>query len=181
MSLNAIFVEGMDCVGKSTIIKDIMLSHEFYHHFEFPKGDSIEEKYGYQHGQFEMMFQMLNACKYSNNEDYIFFDRSHIGEYIWGPTFRNRFPMYLTALEHKYKNLSAMVVLLINNNLDEIAQRFEERGEKMPDNWKELQDKFLLAVKTITPFRYNIIDTTNKTLNQIKEELETAIEDSMNK
>jgi len=138
-------VEGQDCSGKTTIIKEIQsrLPHLKYHHFEFPLGDNNDEKYGYQHGQFDLMFKMLDLCQDSTQ---FIFDRAHIGEYIWSPIYRDKHPGYLLDLEKRYKDLP-IVLICVTCEPDVVLKRFIKRGEQIPSNIEELGESFVKHCK----------------------------------
>jgi len=160
--MNTTFVEGMDCSGKTTLINGLLGDNDLTHHFMFPAGTSDDEKYFFQYGQFEAMFRNLDYLHRSGFEHNFIFDRSHIGEYVWGPHYRNKFPIYLSSLEHAfYKKYwdSTGIVLLICSDESIIKYRFEQRGEPMPKDWMKLQDMFIEAVEKISPFDSIILDT----------------------
>jgi hypothetical protein len=160
--MKTVFVEGMDCVGKSTLIDGLLGPFDLTHHFMFPAGTSEDEQYFYQYGQFEAMFRNLDYLEKSGFEHNFIFDRSHIGEYVWGPYYRNKFPLYLPRLEHDFyveHQDSTSVVLLICSDKSIIKYRFEQRGEPMPKAWMKLQDMFIEAVEKNSPFDSIIYDT----------------------
>jgi len=102
-------IEGLDGSGKSSLIKQLSkLTGYNIHHFDKPKGNNNFDKYYYQQGQFEMMFDLLNKVK----DPSIILDRSHIGEYIYGPEFRDLYPDYLSDLEKRNKHLNICVIYL---------------------------------------------------------------------
>ena len=170
-NFKTVFVEGMDCVGKSTLIENILNERDLTHHFEFPLGATDNEKYYFQYGQFEAMFRNLKYLTDITFMDFFsppdistkfVFDRSHIGEYVWGPYYRKKFPIYLPKLEHmhyQYCGDCVTNVLMICSDEKEIIKRFAERDEDIPEDWMKLQDMFIEAVENISPFDYLIYDT----------------------
>ena len=165
MNINktSLIVEGLDCAGKSTIIRHIMSKIETlnYYHYEFPIGNNAAEKYGFQHGQFDMMFKFIEMTQ---GQSHFIFDRAHIGEYIWGPKYRQLFPTYMPELEDKYKHLP-IVLVRVYCDPELTYKRFEERtNEKTPDidYIKKYTKQFELYCNR-SPFRCIGLDTTNLT------------------
>jgi len=158
---SSIIVEGLDCTGKSTIIKHIQneIPRLKYYHFEFPQGNTDIEKYAFQWGQFDMMFKFIEL---TNGSTQFIFDRAHIGEYIWGPKYRKMFPDYMPMIEDKYKNLP-IVLLHVHAHHSKIYQRFEQReDEKTPGIMyiKEYLNKFRLFCER-SPFYTISLNTTD--------------------
>jgi len=156
-----IICEGLDCAGKSTIIRNIMSQVQTlrYYHFEFPQGVTSMEKYGFQRGQFDMMFKFIEMTQ---NESHFIFDRAHVGEYIWGPKYRDLYPAYMPELEHTYKDLP-IVLLHVKCDPEVTRARFEKRkNEATPDlNYiKEYTKKFEIFCER-SPFKTLTLDTTN--------------------
>jgi deoxyadenosine/deoxycytidine kinase len=156
-------VEGTDGVGKSTIIKELMSrnSNLEYYHFEHPLGDNRYEKYGFQWGQFDMMFKFIKMT--IGKVQYVF-DRAHIGEYIWGPEFRERFPVYMPLMEDAYA-LNNLPIVLIHVDCDtkEIQHRLHERGNETVPDLDVIQfrrDQFRIYCER-SPFPTFTVDTTN--------------------
>jgi len=129
-------VEGQDCAGKSTFIKHLINAltrqNQFsdhrpvYHHFEFPHGNTNEERYGFQRGQFQLMFDFIRAGH--DRVQYVF-DRAHIGEYIWSPIYRKRAPEYLRKLEEENSDLP-IVLIHVHAHHKVIKARFDEREDE---------------------------------------------------
>ena len=182
-----IWCEGIDGAGKSTLIKELTTRCNFpnaniqSHHFEFPLGKTDLEKYWYQYGQFKMMFDMLKekykAMKEMTNvfgdrdfdageNDLFIFDRGHLGEYVWGPLYRKKFPMYLPKLEREYVDKINAGIVLVKCDPKVIEKRWKEtRDEVFPDNLGEIQEMFEDALQ-MTPFPYIIVDSTENSAIQ---------------
>lgn len=114
-----IFVEGVGGSGKTTIINIIkeIFENEFHlyisHHFQYPSGNNNDEKFGYQRGQFELMFKFINAL--NDNNISTVFDRSYIGEVVWSPIYRGRCANYIYDIESRYKNNSIIIHTTVND------------------------------------------------------------------
>jgi len=169
----SIIVEAPDAAGKSTIIKHLQekLNNIIYHHFEFPFGKTNEERYGFQFGQFDLMFKMIEKAQKKTR---FIFDRAHIGEYIYGVKYRNKFPEYLPILEAAYSKLP-IIILRVYCDPDVILERFKQRPNEKPPTKKEiitLQEEFRIYCDR-SPFRTISIDTTDLKLS---EDISTAVD-----
>ena len=164
-----LFVEGQDCTGKSTLIKNLSENLSFStHHFDKPFGDNDDGKYHYQMGQFQLMFDMVK----SSNINWLF-DRSHIGEMVYGPMWRNRFPTYIEELESQFiKDYnSKSFVIYLSCDADEIKNRFKSRpDEHCPSETQITNDnKMFLNALDHTLFEVIYIDTTNTSADEVFE------------
>ena len=158
-----LIIEGENGTGKSSLISHLMsrFDNVIYHHFMFPKGDTIDEQYGYQRGQFELMFDLMKSVQ--RNDQFFIFDRAHIGEYVWSPIYRKCEPRYLSQLENDNKDIP---LLLINVTCDpEVIQwrfRTSRQSEKCPtiEELTQNQNIFLKYLEK-SPFPLVQIDTTH--------------------
>lgn len=92
-----IIVEGIDRLGKSTFINNILKSygaHPIIHCSAPPKG--IADPAKYQEEYFTKCFKMLNQ------PIDVIFDRCHLGEYIYGPLYRKTDPNFIFDIETKH-------------------------------------------------------------------------------
>jgi thymidylate kinase len=101
-----VIVEGIDNIGKDSLINGIM-SHfsqeglkfkEEVIHFTSPQGNTFEEKRLYQEGFFRKQFQK----QLDNPKSFYFWNRSHLGEYIYGNLYRNTDSNWIFDLEKEY-------------------------------------------------------------------------------
>lgn len=101
-----IVVEGPDNVGKSTLINNIknevkdILFHTI--HYGSIKHNSVEECIEYNKELYNSMFSLMKA---SSNLDRtgLIFDRSHLGEMVYGNIYRGYTGEYVLDIEEKYK------------------------------------------------------------------------------
>jgi thymidylate kinase len=180
------FIEGLDCTGKSTLIDNLINSFKFaspadkfiYHHFDKPLGNTDEERFGYQYGQFQLMFDWISKPEMKHT--HWVFDRSHIGEYVYGPMWRKRDPEYLKKLEEefleKYQDKCLLVYLTCDPS--QIQFRFNNfrKHEECPSlkeitKTKKLFDsaveKSVLPKITIDTTNTNEEDTAMAVLNEM--------------
>lgn len=118
-----IIFEGVDNLGKSTIINKLteMYKQErdiMYMHFKNPPKD-IENPLAYQEQTFS---QAMAKCSYLSNTEHIlqntnknivFFDRSHFGEYVYGPIYRNENPEDIIKTLKKVHNTHSLFNIII--------------------------------------------------------------------
>ena len=175
MPVKTIVLEGVDCSGKSSICSELIKSLDAKQfHFAFPKGNTVEEKYGFQFGQFDMLFEMINIMDGS-----LILDRAWAGEYVYGPKYRDRFPDYLRGLEEHWQSLPIALVY-VECKPEIVHQRHLDRGEEAPrvKDIDLLQSRFSVFCKH-SPFYLRTVrtdlgssprDIADSILNQIKEE-----------
>jgi deoxyadenosine/deoxycytidine kinase len=163
--------EGENATGKSTLIQELMTEDPSlcFHHFAFPLGDGYEQKIGFQMGQFHLMFDFLDQL--GDAGPFFMFDRSHIGEYVWSPIYREYVPEYLQELECTHEGLP-IVIINVTADPEVIKARLEERGEATPpvEDLREAQDAISAACDA-SPFTNFRIDTTDKTIEECKKEI----------
>jgi len=132
-----IIIEGIGGSGKTTIsnfIQNVYTANNqkfIVHHFQYPKGESNFEKFGYQHGQFDLMFEMIKH--FNANNIAVILDRSWLGEYVWSPIYRSLTPVYLESLENDYNSLNN-IILNIYANPSTILERLLERKPHIADD-----------------------------------------------
>ena len=131
MPANTIVCEGVDCSGKSSICEELnrMLKGKQFH-FAFPRGANADQKYGFQWGQFDMLFEMINLME---DGTWLVLDRAWVGEYVYGPLYRGKNPEYLLDLEKKWKTVNPNVALFhVQCDPNVVAKRHAARGEEVP-------------------------------------------------
>lgn len=91
-----LIIEGPDCVGKGTFIKELkkQIHSDAIIHFGKPPKDEKDPK-AYQKNIFETEMSKLKEDRC------IIYDRFHLGEYVYGPT-RGYTGNYIYDLEEKY-------------------------------------------------------------------------------
>lgn len=118
-----IIVEGPDNVGKTTLIMNLknyyndMTFHTM--HYSNVYQDSPEATIAYSKHLYTQMFDiMLNQTKYGFSG--IICDRSHLGEMVYGPIYRNYDGEYVLDIEKKYEHIHSvwdnlLLVTLVDN------------------------------------------------------------------
>ena len=118
-------IEGIDRIGKSTLVSNIMKNNGFHNvvHYERPMKSPFYNNslYDYQYASFVSGFELIKNASHLTN---IIFDRFHLGEYVYAPLYRGYDGNYVfTDLEQTYKNSldDVKLILLITHDLDIIS------------------------------------------------------------
>lgn len=157
-----IILEGIGGSGKTTIsnfIQEIYRANSqpfIVHHFQYPKGSGNNEKFAYQWGQFDLIFDMIKSLNQVGVA--VILDRSWIGEYIWSPIYRNAYPCYLESLEKDYKHLNN-IILNVYADSSIILRRLLERKPNISedDPYFKQYSKPIIAIEDIIRQFKNII------------------------
>ena len=103
-----IIIEGTDNVGKDTqqnlIIKN--LKNDIFHKMHYsslPFKDDITLNTTYSKKMYENMFKLMVLCK--DQDVYIIFNRSHLGESVYSPLYRKYSGDYVFDIEEKFTNI----------------------------------------------------------------------------
>jgi thymidylate kinase len=118
--MKLLIIEGLDRCGKDTLINKLTdgCPHIVKSHFGFPKGDTIEEKADYQVKSFNQEFAIQKSIRQTYGEHYFsdglyVWNRSHIGEYVYGPMYRGTSTDWIAQLEHMYFTDDSEVYLIL--------------------------------------------------------------------
>jgi len=120
--MKLIIVEGTDRTGKDTVcsyLKDMADSYS-YRHWGFPEGKTNADKIKYQQYSFKKEFDMWHAVRndpyFSKPNDMVIWNRSHLGEVVYGTLYRDYDPEeWVYNLEALYafdQNLEIYLILL---------------------------------------------------------------------
>jgi len=107
--MKLIIIEGTDQCGKDTLINSLSqdYAHTIKRHWGYPIGKTNEEKTAYQINFFNWEFQLYNILQTASNDindnSVIIWNRSHIGEFVYGTLYRNSNPeTWVMNLEKKF-------------------------------------------------------------------------------
>lgn len=107
--MKLLIIEGGDRVGKNTLIESVAreYTHVIHRHWGFPKGETDAEKTAFQKDFFNWEFKLHNILQTASNDvdknSIIIWNRSHIGELVYGTIYRNSQPeTWVMDLEKKY-------------------------------------------------------------------------------
>lgn len=154
-------IEGLDRLGKSTLIEGIQQVEGFHTviHYAKPKlldfyvkqaqAEPDEDmktvetaNFMYQHDGFVSMFELLDS------EVPLIFDRGHLGEAVYAPMYRNYNGDYVFNMEISFsceKRTDVCLILLVEDFAT--SKHFVDDGQSLgtADKRQAEQDKFLTA------------------------------------
>jgi len=114
MNTNIYIIEGIDRIGKSTIIKEIINVKGFYNIVHYAKPQALD--YYHNNLQEYQKDSFINYFKLWKSKSKIIFDRGHLGEYVYSQIYRDYSGNYVYDLEKQYNNSRIVLVLLITEN-----------------------------------------------------------------
>ncbi len=155
-------IEGLDRLGKSTLIEGILRENGFHQviHYERPKllqfymdravehayhlGDDDDEAalkrkalFMYQYDTFDVM------CRLITSGAYLILDRAHLGEYVYAPIYRGYDGNFIFDLERSYllnsSNLGIRLILLTEDF--EKSKHFVDDGKGLGTEDKRPQEQ----------------------------------------
>ena len=104
--MKLVIVEGTDRTGKDTLVDRLVQAHRnvVKRHWGFPQGSTNEEKTRHQKMSFQEEFELWDYMATIGPEDMImFWNRSHVGEFVYGTIYRNSQPEdWVWDLEEEY-------------------------------------------------------------------------------
>lgn len=115
---NQFLIEGVDRLGKSTLIQGILdeLGYHLTLHYDKPKKlkryveDSESPLQMYQFRVYNGMFDLIN------NDQKVIFDRAHLGEMVYAPMYRKYSGDYVLDMEKWTDTKNARLVLLTTSD-----------------------------------------------------------------
>lgn len=166
--MKIVIIEGLDNVGKDTIINSISKDYKnkLMIHSQKPKADTPEKQFIEQQNTFYSL-SINNVIEYKNNKhDIIFHNRSWYGEYVYGCLYRNADEdLVKTMILNCEKNLIHNVnpkdiyfIMLLSSSIDflirnddglSISNAKKELIEKEANRFKEIFDCSIIPNKHI--------------------------------
>lgn len=151
-------IEGLDRLGKSTLIDGIRHALGYYEVIHFSKPQKLasyahtqpvqgvppggQQVWNYQHEGF------LNSMLLANSGARIIFDRWHLGEAVYAPMYRFYSGDYVFTMEmvHNLDLHSSLRLILLTEDF-QIARHFVDDGESLGkvEQREEEQDRFIAA------------------------------------
>ena len=135
-------IEGLDRLGKSTLIEGIINKLGYYDviHYSKPKvldryakdavvdGEFVKEQayWSYQRASFQNMFDICSSPAR------IIFDRAHLGEYVYSPMYRGYSGEYVFDYERVYgvHQRNDIRLILLYEDM-EVARHFVDDGQSL--------------------------------------------------
>lgn len=154
--INKYLIEGLDRLGKNTLIDGILNARGYYQVLHFskplmlncytpcPTGMTADEMvssqfYEYQNRSFRTMFSLLRDAKYSN----LICNRAHLGECVYAPLYRKYDGNYVFDIERSFdmaSNHSTRLILLTEDF--SVSEHFVDDGLSF-DTTKRKQEQEL--------------------------------------
>lgn len=102
--MKLIILEGSDRTGKDTLINSLLEIHPDSKtvHWGFPQGTTNKKKTDYQKMSFEFFMKEFAFLDSRGQLDMLIWNRSHIGECVYGPLYRDSDPEWIYDLENDY-------------------------------------------------------------------------------
>lgn len=95
-----IIIEGIDRLGKDTLIKSIINTYGYHQVLHYQKPERLDvyngDLFKYQRQSFITMFEMLNS-----NIGNLILNRAHLGETVYAPRYRKYDGSYVFELEQR--------------------------------------------------------------------------------
>ena len=153
-------IEGVDRLGKSTLIKNLQqeLGYHLVIHDQKPErlrrySDLPDPLFLYQWQTYNTMFNLIQE-PFSR----IIFDRAHLGELVYGPMYRKYDADYVLELESGADTSHARLVLLTTSDFSFVS----DDGLSIDFSKKEQeQDHFVHAFRRSTIQDKIIVDVSN--------------------
>jgi len=139
-----IIFEGVSRTGKDTHIRKLL---EFYNdknmereviQFAKPPENTIESQFEF----FVKQFRYANKELLKNNNKILIWNRSHLGEAVYGKLYRNWYYNYIWSIEKVYSNvIKNAKLILLNSDPRDVIGRDDGKSfsTKLNDKKKELR------------------------------------------
>jgi len=160
-----ILIEGCDCVGKSTVITELLKLDDFTVEHNAAGKSKLETKQLYE--------QKTINLQHTNNH---IMDRLFLSECVYGQLYRNYYPNYIRQLELKLPNVVLILITADTNviidrfdnknidikDIDDIKIKFLEEFNRSNYRYKFVIDSSVLSPKQIANIIYNLIKEIEK-------------------
>lgn len=100
-----VIIEGCDRVGKDTLVASLQAAWPGSKslHWGYPVGENNEAQTAYQQASFTQNMQDWHTDKAANTGGLCIWNRSHIGEYVYGTMYRDSCPEnWIPPLENRF-------------------------------------------------------------------------------
>lgn len=177
--VNKYLIEGLDRLGKDTLINGILNERGFHQVIHFSKPQALkcyepcsteltaaemvrEQLRAYQERSFRTMFSLINEAKYSN----LIFNRAHLGECVYAPLYRDYSGDYVWGLEASFRmheHHGARLILLTEDF--SVSKHFVDDGESFDITKREKEQELFIDAfeKSVIPDK-RIVCVTDQAL-----------------
>src|SRR5574343_185714 len=158
-------IEGCDRLSKSTLANHIKQTHGFFQVIHYGKPEKLKyyldspvlelAEYYYQFDSFENGFQLL-----SHSAPHLIFDRFTLGEYVYGPRYRNYDGSYVFELEKDYNvNVWDHTALILLTTSD--WSFIQDDGESFDFSRKEEEQASFIEAFNKSQFKHKFLIDVN--------------------
>lgn len=176
--MSKFILEGIDRLGKSTLVKNIMntLGYHLVIHYGKPqllaayKEFTDEPLRAYQDDVNTGMFDLIQ-----NATCPIIFDRGHLGEYVYAPLYRKYSGDYVFDMEANYRLDDVKLILLTTSNFNICV----DDGESFNFDNKEKEQELFVEAFNKSSMRKVLIDVFDPITGTFRSELD-ILEEALN-
>jgi len=140
--MKLIIVEGLDNVGKDLLIKHLSDTEKnvMVRHWSYPQGNSNDEKTQYQKDSFHNEMKKWQLGNSNNFDETLIWNRSHIGEYVYGTIYRQSHPeTWIPQLEHEYLTCDNVYLIFLYADADFLIDEDDGKSYSVNKKDKELE------------------------------------------
>jgi len=117
--MKLVIIEGTDRTGKDTLIESLIeqYPHSEVVHWGYPIGDTNDEKTEWQKASFLDYMSRWKIAQDSLIDGLVIWNRSHIGEYVYGTMYRHSFPdTWIPELEKEFLKGNNVILILLQGD-----------------------------------------------------------------
>lgn len=152
-----VIIEGPDNVGKTTLIKNIKNHYNDYFLHELHYSNVKQDKDKVQEYSTKLYHQMFNLMFQSTIHEKFGFivDRSHLGEMVYGPIYRNYSGEFVLDIERSYHHIldfwNDVYLITLYDSPENLIKRDDGLSFSIDNNIKQKEiDNFLNAHRLST-------------------------------
>lgn len=169
-----IVIEGPDRVGKDSLIAGIKSTFEDKHFIEIPsraiKFKDPSTAYQYYFGYYSRLLSIMEQ------HDNLIFNRSHLGEMVYGKLYRDYDPSYIYDLEMKTCLGNTCLILL---TCDPVILASRDDGLSFTNDPEKIAQELALFSEafeaSLIPHKVKI-DCTHKSITDVKSDIISYLE-----
>jgi thymidylate kinase len=169
-----IVVEGLDNSGKDTQIKNILakLIYKPSHvlHYSAIPGVTPDKALEYNHILYPDMFNLMKEAEDKRN---LVFNRSYLGEFVYGKMYRNYDVDYVFEIEKKYVNedyWKKLYLIIFIDDVENLIKREDGLSFSVdPIKKQEEIDRFNLIYDKTNIEKKILINISGKSIAEIKD------------
>lgn len=181
--MNKFMIEGLDRLGKDTLIKEIQHERGFHQVLHYSKPEVLEcytpkadlqapetmraALRAYQEASFRTMFSIMRDAKFSH----VICNRAHLGEMVYAPLYRGYDGSYVFELERAFniELLFNLRLVLLVEDFD-TSRHFVDDGESFDiTKRRDEQDRFLDAFERSHIADKRIVQVTDSSTGGFKQ------------